>query len=89
MIEKFNNIYYLIIYVIHFAIVGAYAFQTSFRTRQFLPNDKFATLLDDSAFGMIRFVGAFMTGWVIMALYVMFIRNNGVVGAGSFFNLIL
>ena len=35
MIEKFNNIYYLLIYVIHFAGIGIYAFQTIFRTRQF------------------------------------------------------
>ena len=84
MIEKFNNIYYLLIYVIHFAGIGIYAFQTIFRTRQFCT--KFE--IDDSAFTMIRFVGAFMMGWVMMALYVMFIRNNGVVGAGSFFNLV-
>ena len=64
MIEKFNNIYYLLIYVIHFAGIGIYAFQTIFRTRQFYT--KFE--IDDSAFTMIRLVGAFMTGWVIMAL---------------------
>ena len=37
---------------------------------------------------MVRFVGAFMLGWVLMAIYVMFIRRNGVIGAGSFFNLV-
>ena len=84
MVEKFNNIYYLIIYIIHFAGIGIYAFQTIFKTRQFCT--KFE--IDDSGFTMVRFVGAFMAGWVFMSLYVMFIRNNGVVGAGSFFNLV-
>ena len=28
MIDKFNNIFYLIIYLVHFAGVGMYAYQT-------------------------------------------------------------
>ena len=49
MIEKFNNIYYLLIYVIHFAGIGIYAFQTIFRTRQFCT--KFE--IDDSGYRLI------------------------------------
>ena len=84
MIEKFNTVYYLIIYIIHFFGIGVYAFQTIVRTKQFCL--KFE--IDESGSTMIRFAGAVMLGWVLMAIYVMFIRKNGVVGAGSFFNLV-
>ena len=84
MLEKFNNIYYLIIYVVHFVGIGIYAYQTVFQTRKFC--NKFE--IDDSGFPMVRFTGAFMIGWVLMAIYIMFIRRNGVVAAGSFFNLV-
>tara|TARA_B100000941_G_C28479566_1_gene541291 strand:+ start:1090 stop:1512 length:423 start_codon:yes stop_codon:yes gene_type:complete len=84
MIEKFNNIYYLLIYILHFAGIGIYAYQTVFQTRKFCT--KFE--IDDSGFPMVRFVGSFMIGWVLMALYIMFIRRNGVIASGSFFNLV-
>ena len=44
--------------------------------------------IDDSGFPIVRFVGAFMLGQVLMALYILFIRRNGVGAAGSFFNLV-
>ena len=84
MIEKFNNIYYMLIYIIHFGGIGIYAYQTVFKTHNFCK--KFE--IDESGFATVRFVGAFMIGWVLMAIYIMFIRRNGVVAAGSFFNLV-
>ena len=84
MIEKFNNVWYLIVYVIHFLGIAIYAYQTVFKTRSFCT--KFE--IDDSGFPMVRFVGAFMIGWVLMAVYIMFFRRNGVIAAGSFFNLV-
>ena len=36
MIEKFNNIFYLIIFLVHFAGIGMYAFQTIVGTKVFL-----------------------------------------------------
>ena len=84
MIEKFNNIWYLIIFLIHFVGTGAYAYQTIFQTRIFCT--KFE--IDDTGFTMVRFAGAFMLGQVLMAIYILFIRRNGVVAAGSFFNLV-
>ena len=36
MIEKFNGIFYLIIYLVHFIGVGVYAFQTIFGTKNFM-----------------------------------------------------
>ena len=85
MIEKFNGIIYLTIYIIHFGMLAFYAGQLLVGTRKFM--DKFA--IDHTAAFMIRFLGAFFLGWIIMALYIMFVRPNGVEGTWSFFNLIV
>ena len=85
MIEKFNGIFYLIIFLAHFIGIAVYCFQTIVGTKTFM--DKFD--IDHSAAIIVRFVGALMIGWVIMALYIMFIRPNGVEGTWSFFNLIV
>jgi hypothetical protein len=85
MIEKFNGIIYLIIYIVHFGILAFYASQLLFGTRKFM--DKFG--IDHTAAFMIRFLGAFFSAWIIMALYIMFVRPNGVEGTWTFFNLIV
>ena len=85
MIEKFNGIFYLIIFLVHFIGIAAYCFQTIVGTKTFM--DKFQ--IDHSAAIIVRFVGALMIGWVIMALYIMFIRPNGVEGTWAFFNLLV
>ena len=84
MIDKFNGIIYLIIYILHFGILAFYAAQLLVGTRKFM--DKFA--IDHTAAFMIRFLGAFFLAWILMALYIMFVRPNGVEGTWSFFNLI-
>ncbi len=84
MIAKFNGIIYLIIYIVHFGILAFYASQLLFGTKKFM--DKFG--IDHTAAFMIRFLGAFFLAWIIMALYIMFVRPNGVKGTWSFFNLI-
>ena len=84
MIEKFNGIIYLTIYIIHFGMLAFYAGQLLVGTRKFM--DKFA--IDHTAAFMIRFLGAFFLGWILMALYIMFIRPNGIEGTWAFFNLI-
>ena len=85
MIEKFNGIIYLAIFIIHFGILAFYAAQLLIGTRKFM--DKFA--IDHTAAFMVRFLGAFFLGWILMALYIMFVRPNGVEGTWSFFNLIV
>ena len=85
MIAKFNNIFYLIIYVVHFGMLAFYAAQLLGGTKKFM--DKFA--IDHTAAFMIRFLGAFFLAWILMALYIMFVRPNGVEGTWSFFNLIV
>ena len=84
MIDKFGNVFYLIIYLAHFIIVGSYAYQLVFDTKKFLKGrgvDKTATLLT-------RFAGSFMVAVVLMSIYVGFIRPNGLEGSWAFFNLV-
>ena len=84
MIAKFNNIFYLVIYVVHFGMLAFYASQLLVGTKKFM--DKFG--IDHTAAFMIRFLGAFFLAWILMALYIMFVRPNGVEGTWAFFNLI-
>ena len=84
MIDKFNNVFYLIIYLAHFVIVGSYAYQLVFDTKKFLKGrgvDKTATLIT-------RFAGSFMIGIVLMAIYVAFVRSGGLIATWAFFNLV-
>tara|TARA_B100000029_G_C17522504_1_gene940435 strand:- start:405 stop:821 length:417 start_codon:yes stop_codon:yes gene_type:complete len=84
MIEKFNGIIYLLIFVIHFLVYAVYAFRTIVGTKSFM--DQYN--IDHSAAVMIRFFGAPFVGSVIMALYILFVRDGGVNGTWGFFNLI-
>ena len=84
MFDKFNNVFYLIIYLAHFIIVGIYAYQLVFDTKKFLKGrgvDKTATIIT-------RFAGSFMVGIVLMAIYVAFIRSGGLDATWAFFNLV-
>ena len=84
MIDKFNGIFYLIIFVIHFLGFGIYAYQMIINNKNF--RAKFE--MDETATPIMRMVGATFLGAVLMALYIMFIRPNGVEGTWAFFNLI-
>ena len=84
MIEKFNGIIYLVIFIVHFLGYAFYAYRCVFGTKDFC--DQYA--VDHTAAIMIRFFGSFFIGSVLVALYIMFIRPNGVVGAWGFFNLV-
>ena len=85
MIEKFNGIFYLIVFLAHFIGIALYCFQTIVGTKTFM--DKFN--IDYSAAIIVRFAGALMIGWVVMALYIMFIRPNGAEGTWAFFTLLV
>ena len=84
MIEKFNGIIYLIIFLIHFIGVGAYAYQMIIGNKKF--REKFQ--IDVTAATIMRMAGAIFLGSFLMALYIMFVRPNGVEGTWAFFNLI-
>ena len=85
MIEKFYGIFYLIVFLAHFIGIAVYCFQTIVGTKTFM--DKFN--IDYSAAIIVRFAGALMIGWVVMALYIMFIRPNGAEGTWAFFTLLV
>ena len=84
MIEKFNGIFYLAVFIIHFVVFAVYAYQTVFATKTFL--NKFG--IDDTGAGMTRFFGSLFIGAVAMAIWVGFIRPDGLQGTWAFFNLI-
>ena len=44
--------------------------------------------MDETATPIMRMIGATFLGSLLMALYIMFIRPNGVEGTWAFFNLI-
>ena len=84
MIEKFNNIFYLTIFLVHFAGIGIYAFQTIIGTKVFLK--KFG--IDKSGAIMVRFAGSFMLALFLMSIYVGFVRPGGLNATWAFFNVV-
>ena len=84
MIEKFNGVFYLILFVIHFLGVGADAYQMIIGNQKF--REKFQ--IDKTAATIMRMAGAIFLGSFLMAIYVMFVRPNGVEGTWAFFNLV-
>ena len=84
MIEKFNGIIYLIVFLVHFLGFGVYAYQMIINNKNF--RAKFE--MDETATPIMRMVGASFLGSLLMALYIMFIRPGGVEGTWGFFNLV-
>ena len=84
MIEKFNGIFYLIVFIVHFAAFAFYAFRCLFTTKAFV--DQYG--MGDGAAIMTRFFGSIFVGSVLMAIYVGFIRPAGLENTWAFFNLI-
>ena len=84
MIAKFNGIFYLIIFIVHFLGFGVYAYQ------MIIDNEKFRAKfeIDETATTIMRMIGASFLGVLLMALYIMFIRPAGVEGTWGFFNLV-
>ena len=72
MIEKFNGIFYLAVFIIHFIVFAYYGFRCVFQTKSFL--DKYG--IDDTGAGMVRFFGSIFLGSVVMAIYVGFITQK-------------
>ena len=64
MIEKFNGIFYLAVFIIHFIGFAYYGFRCVFQTKSFL--DKYG--IDDTGAGMVRFFGSIFLGSVVMAI---------------------
>ena len=84
MIDKFNGIFYLVVFIVHFLDYAFYAYRCIFATQSFL--DQYA--MDKTGAIMTRFFGSFFVGSVLMALYIMFVRSGGVENTWGFFNLV-
>ena len=84
MIEKFNNIFYLILFLIHFAAYGVYAYKSVVNTNSFLKQYG----MHVSGAGIVRFFGGFFIGSILMSLYILLVRDNGVQATWAFFNLV-
>ena len=84
MIDKFNGIFYLIVFLIHFIGIGAYSYQMIIGNQKF--REKFE--IDKTAATIMRMTGALFLGSFLMAIYIMFVRPNGVEGTWAFFNLV-
>ena len=82
--EKFNGIIYLIIFIVHFVGYAFYAFRCLAGTKAFV--DQYG--MGDGAAIMTRFFGSFIVGTVLMALYIMLVRPEGLTGTWAFFNLV-
>ena len=84
MIDKFGGITFLVVFIIHFVGLGFYAFRCLAGTKAFV--DQYG--MGDGAAIMTRFFGSFIVGTVLMALYIMLVRPDGLVGTWAFFNLV-
>jgi len=84
MVDKFNGVFYLIIFLVHFIGVGVYAYQMIIGNKKF--REKFE--IDASAATIMRMAGALFLGSFLMAIYILFVRPNGVEGTWAFFNLV-
>tara|TARA_Y100000816_G_scaffold171190_1_gene122935 strand:+ start:58 stop:471 length:414 start_codon:yes stop_codon:yes gene_type:complete len=84
MVDKFNGVFYLIIFLVHFIGVGVYAYQMIIGNQKF--REKFE--IDASAATIMRMTGALFLGSFLMAIYILFVRPNGVEGTWAFFNLV-
>ncbi len=81
MIDNFNGIFYLMVFIVHFLGYAFYAFQCVFNTKNFL--DKYG--VDHTGAIMTRFFGAFFIGSTLMAIVILLV---GTEGAWPFFVLI-
>ena len=84
MIEKFNGIIYLAVFLVHFIGFAYYGFRCVFQTQSFL--NQYG--MHDTGAGIVRFFGSIFIGSTVMAIYVGFIRPNGLEATWAFFNLI-
>ena len=84
MIDKFGGIFYLAVFLIHYIGFAYYGFRCVVQTKSFL--NQYG--MDDTGAGVVRFFGSIFIGSTVMAIYVGFIRPNGLEATWAFFNLI-
>jgi len=78
MIENFNGIFYLILFLVNLAALGFYGYLTAFNPKQLINDYEFG----DDSIGAIRIIGTFVWTILIIGLILLF---RGVEGAWIFF----
>lgn len=79
MLENFNGIFYLVIFLIILAMNAFYAYNCLFKTKNFI--SKYG--VDVTAAFFARFAGAVILGAMLMQLYILF---RGTAATWAFFN---
>ena len=78
MVENFDNIFYLILFLINLAALGFYGYLTAFNPKQLINDYEFG----DDSIGAIRIVGTFVWAVLIIGVIILF---RGPEGAWIFF----
>ena len=82
MIENFNNIYLLIVFILLQILFGVYLFRIIFAPEGLAKEFN----ADKSAVLPIRYIGTFAAGLIFMGIYILF-RPEGPSGTWVYFNL--
>ena len=82
MIENFNNIYLLILFILILVLFGVYLFRIVFAPEGMVKEFN----IDKSGILPLRYVGTFAAGLIFMGIYILF-RPEGPAGTWVFFNL--
>jgi len=83
MIENFNNIYLLILHILVTALFGLFSFRALLSPHGMVQEFN----MDKSSIYIIRVLGAFITSFFLIGIYLVF-RPNGPEGAWAYYNLI-
>ena len=83
MIENFNSIYLLILHILMTALFGVFSFRALFAPDGMAKEFN----MDKSSIYIIRVLGAFITPFFLIGIYLIF-RSNGPEGAWAYYNLI-
>ena len=78
MVENFDNIFYLILFLINLAALAFYGYLTAFNPKQLINDYEFG----DDSIGVIRIVGTFVWTILIIGIIILF---RGPEGAWVFF----
>ena len=78
MVENFDNIFYLILFLINLAALAFYGYLTAFNPKQLINDYEFG----DDSIGAIRIVGTFVWAVLIIGVIILF---RGPEGAWIFF----
>ncbi|MDC3081851.1 hypothetical protein OA385_05915 [Paracoccaceae bacterium] len=83
MIENFNNIYLLLLYMAFLGLIGFYCFRMWFSPSGVLKEFN----IGEEGTYLVRVIGTFAFAFLFMGLYILF-RPTGPMGAWIFFNIL-